>query len=52
MAEPLSEFLPRSPNGSILVTSRSRDVAYKLTGSNKLIIDVEPIDRKEALALV
>jgi hypothetical protein len=50
--ESLSDFLPQSPNGSILVTSRNRDVAYRLTGSNKLIVDVEPMDKKEALTLV
>ena len=32
-AAALLESLPQSPNGSILITSRSRDVAFRLTGS-------------------
>lgn len=34
-AKALSEFLPQSQNGSILVTSRSRDVAFRITGDNR-----------------
>ncbi|PVH90556.1 hypothetical protein DM02DRAFT_711452 [Periconia macrospinosa] len=51
-AEPLSDFLPQSPNGSILVTSRSQDVAYRLTGSYTSIIEVKPMDDDDALALL
>jgi hypothetical protein len=40
LVEPLSDFLPQSPNGSILITSRSRDVAYRLTGSHACIMEV------------
>lgn len=47
-AELLSDFLSRSPNGSILVTSRSQDVAYTLTGSRSSIIEVKPIDKERA----
>ena len=50
--EPLSNFLPQSPNGSILITSRSRDVAYRLTGSYACIMEVQPMDEGEALALL
>ncbi|KAI9860963.1 MAG: hypothetical protein M1813_005642 [Trichoglossum hirsutum] len=50
--EPLSEFLPQSPNGSILITSRSRDVAYRLTGSHTFIREVKPMDEGDALALL
>jgi hypothetical protein len=32
-AEPLSDYLPQSPNGSILITSRSRTLAQRLTGT-------------------
>ncbi|MCJ1429383.1 hypothetical protein MMC29_007297, partial [Sticta canariensis] len=41
---PLSTFLPQTPNGSILVTSRSGDAACRLTGSHRDIIKVEPMD--------
>jgi Tetratricopeptide repeat len=50
--EPLLDFLPQSPNGSILITSRSRDVAYRLTGSHACIMEVQPMDEGEALALL
>ncbi|KAI9777133.1 MAG: hypothetical protein M1839_009089 [Geoglossum umbratile] len=51
-AESLSDFLPQSPNGSILITSRSRDVAYRLTGSHTYIREVKPMDEGDALALL
>ena len=51
-AESLSEFLPQSPNGSILITSWSRDVAYRLTGSHIYIREVKPMDKDDALALL
>jgi tetratricopeptide (TPR) repeat protein len=48
----LVDFLPQSPNGSILITSRNRDVAYRLTGSSSNIIKVEPMDQSDALTLL
>jgi Tetratricopeptide repeat len=48
----LSDFLPQSPNGSVLITSRSRDVAYRLTGRDSDIIKVKPMDQGHALALL
>lgn len=48
---PLSAFLPQTQNGSILVTSRSRDAAFRLTGSDRSIIAVEPMDENNALKL-
>ncbi|KAI9771284.1 MAG: hypothetical protein M1840_002254 [Geoglossum simile] len=51
-AESLSEFLPQSPNGSILITSRSREVAYRLTGSYTYIGEIKPMDEGDALALL
>ncbi|OAG08426.1 uncharacterized protein CC84DRAFT_1203804 [Paraphaeosphaeria sporulosa] len=50
--ELLSDFLPQSPNGSILVTSRSRDDAYRLTGTYSSVIEVKPMDKDDALALL
>jgi tetratricopeptide (TPR) repeat protein len=50
--EPLSDFLPQSSNGSILVTSRNRDVAYRLTGSHTCIREVKPMNEQDALALL
>ena len=48
----LADLLPQSPNGSILITSRNRDVAHRLTGSSSNIIKVEPMDQSDALALL
>jgi len=48
----LSHFLPQSPNGSILVTSRSRNVAYKLTGSSADIVGIRLMDKHGALVLL
>ncbi|KAF2186324.1 TPR-like protein [Zopfia rhizophila CBS 207.26] len=51
-AATLLESLPQSPNGSILITSRSRDVAFRLTGSYADIIRVHPMGQAQALALL
>ena len=51
-AAALLESLPQSPNGSILITSRSRDVAFRLTGSYADIIRVHPMDQAHTLALL
>ncbi|KAF2175866.1 hypothetical protein K469DRAFT_52280 [Zopfia rhizophila CBS 207.26] len=51
-AASLLEFLLQSLNGSILITSRSRDVAFRLTGSYADIIRVQPMDQAHALALL
>jgi tetratricopeptide (TPR) repeat protein len=52
LARSLSDFLPQSPNGSIVITSRSRDVAFRLTGRDSDIIKVKPMDQVHALALL
>jgi tetratricopeptide (TPR) repeat protein len=52
VTRPLSDFLPQSPNGSILVTSRSRNVAYRLVGRDPDIIKVKPMGREHALSLL
>lgn len=51
-ANSLSDFLPQSPSGSILITSRNRELAYKLTESTSDIIKVNPMDQGHALALL
>ncbi|KAI9856827.1 MAG: hypothetical protein M1813_008764, partial [Trichoglossum hirsutum] len=48
---PLANFLPQTPNGSILVTSRNSTAAMNLVGCDN-IIQVEPMDEGEALALL
>ena len=47
----LAESLPESANGSILITSRSREAAFELVGDDDSIIKVEPMDERYALML-
>ncbi|TQV93756.1 kinesin [Cordyceps javanica] len=46
---PLASYLPQSPNGAILVTTRDQAFAVRLTGSYKSIIKVGPMTAQEAL---
>ncbi|OQE34396.1 hypothetical protein PENCOP_c018G04079 [Penicillium coprophilum] len=48
--KPLLEFLPRSPNGSIIITSRNREVASKIV-HHQDVIKIDPMNRSEALKL-
>ena len=48
----IREFIPQSSNGSVLVTSRSRDAAFQVTCNYKNIKTVEPMSETEALALL
>jgi tetratricopeptide (TPR) repeat protein len=48
----LSDFLPQSPNGSIIVTSRNRDLAFRLIGRDSDIIKIMPMEEDHALALL
>lgn len=49
---PLATYLPESRNGSIIITTRSRDLAYKLTGSYEYLIQISPMVQKDALTLL
>ncbi|KAF5987527.1 kinesin light chain [Fusarium bulbicola] len=49
---PLASFLPKAPHGAILVTSRSLDVAERLTGSHKNIFKVSTMDKAQGLHLI
>ncbi|KAH6615308.1 hypothetical protein C7974DRAFT_320174 [Boeremia exigua] len=49
---PLSWFLPHNSNGSMLVTSRSREVACRLTGDASNIVEVGPMDYQDANTLL
>ncbi|UKZ53353.1 hypothetical protein TrVGV298_007145 [Trichoderma virens] len=48
----LAAYIPQSRNGSIVLTTRSRDLASKLTGGYKNIIDVGPMTEADAVALL
>ncbi|CAI7620030.1 unnamed protein product [Penicillium manginii] len=49
--KPLLEYVPRSQNGSIIITSRSREVALKMVDHEDLV-KVEPMEESEALELL
>ena len=49
-SRPLVSYLPQCQNGSILITTRSRNAALKLA-EQRDIIGVEPMNRTDALAL-
>ena len=48
---PLVSYVPQCQNGSVLVTTRSRNVALQLV-EQRDIIAVEPMDKRDALALL
>jgi tetratricopeptide (TPR) repeat protein len=45
-------YLPQNRNGSILVTTRNKDLAFRLTGYHQNIIEVGPMSQTDALTLV
>jgi hypothetical protein len=49
--KPLLEYVPRSRNGSIIITSRTREVALRLV-HHKELIEVKPMESSEALELL
>jgi tetratricopeptide (TPR) repeat protein len=48
----LTDYLPQSPNGSILITSRSKDAASRLAGGYHNIKEVETLGEHQALQLL
>ncbi|RKK57679.1 hypothetical protein BFJ69_g17448 [Fusarium oxysporum] len=48
----LVEYLPQSSNGSILITTRNRDLAFRLTGTYQTIHGIGPMTQEEALKLL
>ena len=50
---PLSAYLPQSPNGCILITSRDRRTALRLTDNRKTaVIEIKPMDSMTASELI
>ncbi|CAG8393850.1 unnamed protein product [Penicillium salamii] len=49
--KPLLEYIPRCLNGSIVITSRTRNVALKIA-DHKDLIEVKPMEESEALKLL
>jgi tetratricopeptide (TPR) repeat protein len=50
--KPLATYLPQSHHGSILLTSRSRDIAARLIGGYKNIMEVHAMEPDQALQLL
>lgn len=50
-AAALATYLPQSRNGSILITSRSKDAAARLAGGYNNIKEVRAMDERQALHL-
>ncbi|QKD50448.2 uncharacterized protein FOBCDRAFT_216488 [Fusarium oxysporum Fo47] len=48
----LVEYLPQSANGSILITTRNRDLAFRLIGTSQAIHAIGPMTQEEALKLL
>ncbi|KAJ5707370.1 hypothetical protein N7488_007171 [Penicillium malachiteum] len=52
-AKPLLQYLPQSSNGSIIITSRSKEVALRIVNHNhEHVLEIEPMNRHEALKLL
>jgi tetratricopeptide (TPR) repeat protein len=52
MAGALLDLIPQVHHGSILITSRTEDVAVRLTGNHKNIVAVKVMDKGQALTLL
>ena len=50
-SKPLATYLPQSRNGAILVTTRHKDSARRLTGNDANILNVGPMVEADALSL-
>lgn len=51
LTKPLWEYIPKSRNGSVIITSRTKEVALKIV-DHKDLIEVKPMEQSEALELL
>ncbi|KAK4237153.1 kinesin light chain [Achaetomium macrosporum] len=49
---PFAIYLPQSRNGSIIITTQRKDLAFRLTGRYQNIIEVGPMPQTDALMLL
>ena len=49
---PFTTYLPQSRNGSVVITTRNKDLAFRLTGRRRNMIEVGPMAQTDALALL
>jgi hypothetical protein len=45
-------YLPQSRNGSFIITTRDKDLAFRLTGRRQNMIEVGPMAQRDALTLL
>lgn len=45
-------YIPQSPNGSVLITTQDKELAFRLTPDPECVIDVGPMDSSQALGLL
>lgn len=45
-------YLPKSHNGTIVITTRRRDVAYRLTGNQQDVVEIGPMSVHNAVSLL
>ena len=50
--QPLAMYLPQSPKGCILVTTRDKQLAHRLVGKRSNLIEMGPMREMEALTLL
>jgi hypothetical protein len=48
----LQSFLPQTANGTIVITSRNKTAAVNIVGGNGSVVQVEPMEEEDALALL
>ncbi|KAK4119841.1 TPR-like protein, partial [Parathielavia appendiculata] len=49
---PFATYLPQSQNGSVMITTRDKDLAFRLTGRRHNMIEVGPMAQIDALTLL
>ncbi|KAI8628837.1 hypothetical protein F5Y19DRAFT_98593 [Xylariaceae sp. FL1651] len=51
-SNPLGNYLPQSPNGSIVVTSRNKDAAVRIVGDFRNVMQVRAMGKSQAVQLL
>ena len=49
---PFAAYLPQSRNGSVIITTRNKDLAFRITGRRRNMIEVGPMAPTDALTLL
>ncbi|KAK4148826.1 kinesin light chain [Chaetomidium leptoderma] len=49
---PFATYIPQSRNGSVIITTRNKDLAFRLTGRHQNMIEVGPMEQADAITLL